>query len=125
VMTAALAAFVIGGLWYSPLLFHRAWMDADGFKEGQMRQRGMARNFALSFLFLLIIADNLAAFLAGPDHTVFLGATARALAGIGWVALSIGILGLFERRSWKYVLINGGYFAASFVAMGAILGAWR
>jgi Protein of unknown function (DUF1761) len=125
VITAALATFLIGGLWYSPLLFHRAWMNANGLKEDELRRGGMARIFALSFLLSLIMAYNLAAFLAGPDTTVLWGATAGALAGIGWVALSIGILGLFERRSWKYVLINGGYFAASFVAMGAILGAWR
>jgi len=85
----------------------------------------MGKIFGLSFLFSWIMAYNLAAFLAGPDTTVLWGATAGALAGVGWVALSIGILGLFERRPWKYVLINGGYFTASFVAMGVILGAWR
>jgi Protein of unknown function (DUF1761) len=125
VVAAALAAFVIGGLWYSPLLFHKAWMNANGFKEQDLTKSNMAKIFGLSFLFSLIMAYNLAAFLSAPDTTVWWGAAAGALAGIGWVALSIGILGLFERRSWKYVLINGGYFAASFVAMGAILGAWR
>jgi len=68
---------------------------------------------------------NLAAFLVTPDTTVWRGAAAGALAGIGWVTLSIGVLALFERRSLTHVLINGGYFALSFVVMGAILGAWR
>ena len=125
VLSAALAAFVIGGVWYSPILFHKAWMNASGLNERDLRQGGMGKIFGLSFLLSLIMAYNLAAFLATPDTTVLWGATAGALAGIGWVALSIGILGLFERRSWKYVLINGGYFAVAFVAMGAILGAWR
>jgi Protein of unknown function (DUF1761) len=125
VVSAALATFVIGGLWYSPLLFHKAWMDASGLREQDLGNAGMAKIFGLSFVFSLIMAYNLAAFLAAPDTTVLWGATAGALAGIGWVALSIGILGLFERRSLKYVLINGGYFATAFVAMGAILGAWR
>jgi hypothetical protein len=125
VFAAALAAFVIGGVWYSPLLFHREWMKANGLNEQDLAKASMGKIFGLSFFFSLIMAYNLAAFLAGPDTTVLWGATAGALAGIGWVALSIGILGLFERRSWKYILINGGYFAVSFVAMGAILGAWR
>ena len=125
VITAALATFLIGGLWYSPLLFHKAWMDANGLKEQDLSKSSMTKIFCLSFLFSLIMAYNLAAFLAAPDTTVWWGAAAGGLAGIGWVALSIGILGLFERRSWKYALINGGYFAVSFVAMGAILGAWR
>ena len=125
VLSAALAAFVIGGLWYSPLLFHKAWMNASGLNERDLRQGRMGKIFGLSFLLSLIMAYNLAAFLAAPDTTMLWGATAGALAGIGWVALSIGVLGLFERRSWKYVLINGGYFATTFVAMGAIIGAWR
>src|SRR6185436_16710421 len=125
VIAAALATFVIGGLWYSPLLFHKAWMNANGLTEQDLNKGSMGKVFGISFLFSLIMAYNLAAFLSGPDTTVAWGAAAGALSGIGWVALSIGILGLFERRSLKYVLINGGYFAVSFVVMGLILGAWR
>ena len=29
VLLAALSTFAIGGLWYSPLLFQRAWMNAN------------------------------------------------------------------------------------------------
>ncbi|MGH9389878.1 MAG: DUF1761 domain-containing protein, partial [Vicinamibacteria bacterium] len=61
----------------------------------------------------------------GPDTTVAWGATAGLLAGLGWVALGIGIVALFERRSWTYILVNGGYFVVAFTVMGAILGAWR
>jgi hypothetical protein len=32
---------------------------------------------------------------------------------------------LFERRSARYIAINGGYFVLAFVVMGVILGAWR
>ena len=39
--------------------------------------------------------------------------------------MGIGIVALFERRSLKYVLINGGYLTVALTAMGAILGAWR
>ena len=124
VIAAALSSFVIGGLWYSPLLFHRAWMRVNGLTEKDLKS-GTAKIFGLSLLLSIIMSYNLAAFLATPDTTVLWGATAGALAGIGWVALSIGVLGLFERRSLTYVLINGGYFALSFVVMGTILGAWR
>jgi uncharacterized protein YneF (UPF0154 family) len=125
VVTAALASFVIGGVWYSPLLFHKAWMDANRFNEEELKNASMGKIFGVSFVLSLIMAYNLAAFLGGADTTVAWGATAGALAGIGWVALSIGVLGLFERRTLKYVLINGGYFSVSFIAMGAIIGAWR
>lgn len=125
VVAAALSTFLIGGLWYSPLLFQKAWMDASGLEEQDVAGGNMVKIFGLAFVFALIMAGNLAAFLSGPDTTVMWGATAGALAGIGWVALAMATLGLFERRPWKYTLVNGGYFAVSFIVMGAILGAWR
>ncbi|MGH9321407.1 MAG: DUF1761 domain-containing protein [Vicinamibacteria bacterium] len=125
VATAALSTFLIGGLWYSPLLFQRPWMKANGLSEADLQKGGTGKIFGLSFVFALVMAFNLAAFLAGPDTTLAWGATAGALAGFGWVALGIAIVALFERRSWTYILVNGGYFIVSFVVMGAILGGWR
>jgi hypothetical protein len=40
-------------------------------------------------------------------------------------SFSAATIALFERRSWKYILINGGYMTVSFVIMGLIIGAWR
>jgi hypothetical protein len=50
---------------------------------------------------------------------------AGGLAGFGWVAMAVAIIGDFENRSWGYIAINGGYMIVAFVVMGAILGAWR
>ncbi len=67
------------------------------------------------------MAFNLAVFLSNDGVTASWGATA----GFGWAAFGIGIIALFEKRSWKYILINGGYMTVAFVVMGLILGAWR
>ena len=125
VLAAAVSTFVIGGLWYSKTLFGRAWMAVNNLSEAELAKGNMAKIFGLSFLLALIMAANLAAFLAEPKTTAIWGATAGFLAGFGWVALSIATIALFERRSWKYVLINGGYMTVSFVVMGLILGTWR
>jgi hypothetical protein len=125
VIAAAVSMFLIGGLWYSPLLFQKAWMQANGLTEADLSKGGTGKIFGLAFLFSLVMAFNLAAFLAGPDTTLSWGATAGALAGLGWVALGIAIVALFERRPWSYILVNGGYFVVAFVVMGAILGGWR
>jgi hypothetical protein len=124
VLAAAVSAFVIGGLWYSPLLFHRAWMQANRFTEADLGTAGTGRIFALSFVFALIMAINLAMFLNAPGTTLAWGAAAGALSAI-WVALAIGTVALFERRPFAYTAINGGYWIVSFVVMGAILGGWR
>lgn len=124
VLAAAVSTFVIGGLWYSPLLFHKAWMSANGLSEAQLKG-GEGRIFGIAFALALVMAANLAAFLAAPDTTVSWGATAGLLTGLGWIAPAIATVALFERRSLAYIAINGGYFIVAFVVMGAILGAWR
>ena len=124
VIVAALATFLIGGLWYSPALFGRAWMSANNLTQEDLKG-SMARIFGLSFVLALLMSANLAAFLADPKTDAAWGATAGLLAGFGWVALGIATVALFERRSWKYILINGGYMTVSFTVMGLILGWWR
>ena len=125
VLAAAISTFVLGGLWYSPLLFGRSWMKENNLDNAALAKSNTTKVFGLSFVFAVIMAANLAAFLAEPKTTVSWGATAGFLAGFGWVALGIATIALFERRSAKYVLINGGYMTVSFVVMGLILGAWR
>jgi PhnB protein len=125
VLGAAIATFVLGGLWYSPALFGRSWMAECGFTEADLQKGNMGKIFGFSFIFSLIMAANLAMFLADPGTTAAWGATAGFLAGFGWVALGLGVISLFERKSWKYIFINGGYMTVAFVLMGLILGVWR
>lgn len=125
VLAAAVSAFVIGGLWYSPLLFNKAWMAANGFSEADAQKGNPAKIFGWSFVLTLVMAINLAAFLAGPDTTLAWGTAAGALTGLGWVAPGIGVVALFERRPLSYILVNGGYWSVALTVMGAILGGWR
>ena len=99
VIVAALSTFLLGGLWYSPLLFGKAWMRANNFKEEDLQTFSKARMFGWAFGFSLVMAVNLAMFLAGPGTNVTWGMTAGALAGFGWVAMAIAIIGVFENRS--------------------------
>lgn len=124
VIVAAVSAFVIGGIWYSPILFAKSWMMENGFTEESLKKGNQAMIFGGSFILELIIAFNLAAFLQGPADLAW-GITAGALAGVGWVAFSIGVTYLFERKSMKLFLINAGYHAVTFMIMGGILGIWK
>ena len=125
VLVAALSTFILGGLWYSPMLFGKVWMRVNNFNDADLLTFSKARMFGWSFVFSLIMALNLAMFLAGPETNAVWGMTAGALAGFGWVAMAIAVVGLFENKSWTYILINGGYMTVAFVVMGAIIGAWR
>ena len=123
ILVAALSAFVLGGLWYSPVAFHRAWKKANDFSTDP--PAAGPKTFITAFVLSLIMAFNLAMFLNDPKTNLAWGATAGFLAGFGWVFMGIAIVSLFERRRLSYVLINGGYLTIALVVMGAILGGWR
>jgi hypothetical protein len=114
--------FVIGGLWYGPL-FAKPWQRAAGVSDEQLKSGNMPVIFGLAFVLSLVMAANLAFFVNGlPLVTTVLYAVA---AGLGWAALGLSTVALFERRPLSYHLINGGYLTLAFAAMGLILGLWR
>lgn len=124
VLVAAVAAFVLGALWYSPLVFGAAWKRANGFGANEPVKAGGA-GMLIAFLLTLVMSANLAMFLNDPKTTLAWGATAGFLAGFGWVAMGFGIISIFERKPWSYVIVNSGYLTVALGVMGAILGGWR
>ena len=125
ILAATISTFLLGGLWYSPALFSRAWMREMGLTpESCKNSGGMARIFGTSFVLELIMAINLAAFI-GPKASLSFGLFAGAAAGFGWVAPAFGVTYLFERKSFRLFLINAGYHGVALTLTGGILGAWR
>ena len=121
---AALSTFLIGGLWYSPAVFGKAWMRENGFKEEDLKGRNMVKVFGLAFLLAVISAVNLAMFM-GPENDPTMGALWGFLAGAGWVATFVGTHYLFERKSFTLFLINAGYSVVALTIMGIIIAAWK
>jgi hypothetical protein len=124
VVVAAVASFLVGGLWYSPLLFGRAWMQANGFSEKDLEGGNPAVIFGGSFVLALAIAVVLAGVI-GRGGSLVTGATTGAVLGLGLMAAAIVVVGLFERKPASLLLINGGYQVTTMTLMGAILGAWK
>lgn len=124
VLVAAVSAFLIGGLWYSPVLFAKSWMKANGFNEAYLQEGNMMKIFGGSLIASLIIAVNLAFFLGG-EVDAGTGAMYGFFTGFGWVMMSLGVVYLFERRPLSLWLINGGYQVITYTLMGYILGLWH
>jgi len=146
---AAIAALVVGFIWYNPKVFGNAWMKASGMTEEKMKGANMLVIFGLALLFAAMLASALmqmtnhqwgAVSLVGgdpstakPSFEAFMndygtafrtfkhGAFHGVLAGL-FVALPIiGTNALFERKGAKYILINTGYWVVTLAVMGAIL----
>ena len=122
VIVASISSFLVGGIWYGPL-FGKAWMRAFGFSESDLNNRKMPKVFGLSLFLAVVAAMNLELFI-GVNADMSYGLIAGFLAGFGWVATLLGILYLFENRSFEAFLINAGYCIVALTLMGGILGAW-
>jgi hypothetical protein len=121
---AAISTFLVGGLWYSPLLFGKVWQRETGLSDQQLANSNMARIFGTALLLSLVAAFVFALFL-GPRPSMPLGLGAGFSAGLCWVASSIGITYLFARRSFKLFLIDGGYHTVQFTMIGIVLALWH
>jgi hypothetical protein len=121
VIAAAFSTFLIGGVWYS--IFDRIWTNANGFATGFLKSRNMPVVFSISLVLSLVMALNLALFV-GKSGVEF-GLIAGFLTGLGWVVPAFGIVALFEKRPFSYLLVNGGYMVVAFILMGAIVGFWK
>jgi hypothetical protein len=124
VLIAAVASFALGGLWYSPALFGRVWQREAGVSDEQMKNANMLLIFGLA-LVLCWIASFVFALFLGPRPPLALGLGAGSSAGLCWVTASFGINYLFERKSLKLFLINGGYHTLQYTLIGLVLGLWH
>ncbi|MFW5653821.1 MAG: DUF1761 domain-containing protein [Planctomycetota bacterium] len=126
VLAAAVASFILGGLWYSAL-FSAIWereVWGDIAPEQRPKPKPPAIVFGLSFVLAFIAAFVFAVFL-GPQPSLGLGVGAGAAAGICWISASFGINYLFSARSLKLWLIDSGYHTLQFTLYGLILGLWH
>ena len=124
ISASTLLSFIVGSLWYSPILFGKLWQSEAGLSDEKLKNGNMGLIFGGAFILIFISMFNLAMFL-GPKADLSFGMMAGFLTGFGWVATSIGVLYLFERRSLKLFFINAGYHIICFTASGAILGGWE
>jgi hypothetical protein len=124
VLVAGISAFVLGGVWYSPALFGRAWMAENNMTVDDVKKGNKGKIFGWSFILSLVMAANLGMFINAPDMNLSQGIIYGLLTGL-WIFCGIAIVGLFEHKSAKYIFINGGYMLVALGLMGAIIGIWR
>lgn len=124
VIVAALSSFVLGGLWYGPL-FGTAWMRENNLTPEDLTRGSPAKIYGLAFVWTLVMAYNLGFFLGDPSIGLTQGLMYGFLTGFGWIAMGVFVIGLFERKSWKLMAINGAFMTVALAIMGTIIGAWR
>ncbi len=126
VLVAAIASYIIGSLWYSPVLFGKVWAYYMGLTPEKMKASGMGKTYVGSFITTLVMAYVLAHFIIlGGAGNVAAGAQIAFWIWLGFVAtVAMGSI-FWENKAKKLYLINVGYSLVSLVVMGVILALWR
>lgn len=123
IFVAALVPVVLGGVWYSPLLFARPWMRAAGRTPEDLT--GASLGYALSAVAAVVTSYALARIVRWAEvDDLWNGALIGALVWIGFVATVLAVNTYFGGRSRALWAIDAGYQLLAFLVMGAILGAW-
>jgi len=123
VLAAAVSSFLLGGVWYSRMLFGPTWQSASGDTR-EKKDGHPAKVFGLSFLFALAAAVAYALLIPIPESMSAAGVQGLCV-GAGLVAASFGINYQFANRSGVLWLIDAGYHTLQFGIYGLILGAIR
>ncbi|UWY30087.1 DUF1761 domain-containing protein [Flavobacterium sp. TR2] len=148
---AAIVTLVTGFIWYSPKVFGTIWMKENNLTQEELKKGNMLKIFGLTYVFSLMITMTLmsltihqsgaigmvggpplmdsakpsfAAFMAdyGMAYRTFKhGALHGFMSGLFFAFPLIGINGLFERKSWKYIFIHSGYWILTLTLMGGII----
>lgn len=128
VVVAAVVAFLIGGLWYSPLLFAKQWVKAHGYTDEQVAemQKGAGKAYAVTLVCDFLIALAIAV-LIGYIHMerCVQGLKLGLLIWAGF-AFPLGLIAsMFSGKRITVFVIDTAYQLVYLVLMGAILTVWR
>ncbi|MCB0706152.1 MAG: DUF1761 domain-containing protein [Saprospiraceae bacterium] len=153
ILVAALIPTITGFIWYNPKVFGTAWQKASGVTDEQMKGANMGIIFGVSLVLSILLASmmypitihqsglnslfvgdesaegqaQLAALmeqLGGKYRTFKHGAFHGALAGLFFALPILGTNALFERKGFKYIAINVGYWTLTLALMGGLVCGW-
>jgi hypothetical protein len=151
IVVAAIVPLIVGAIWYNPKVFGTVWMKASGMTEEKMKGANMGIIFGVTLVLSVLLAFSVngmvihqvaASQLAftNPDaesYKAFMeefgnmhrnyghGALHGAIGALFFALPVLGINALFERKGWKYILVNVGFWVVTLAIMGAILCGWK
>ena len=148
-LLASLSTLVVGFIWYNPKVFGNIWMREAGLKEEDMKGTNMIKIFGLSIVYAFLISFVLQMVVihqfgalgmvggdsskALPSYNAFMadygtafrtfkhGALHGFMTGLFMILPTIGTTALYEKRSFKYVMVTGGFWIVCFMIMGGII----
>lgn len=132
VLCATIVGFLVGALWFSPLLFMKAWLKGEGVTKDQIPKRTTAYMIQIN-LYSLIAHGAIASVLAVifdvlTIKSLILAVTIGLLITFGFVVTTQFITMVYTPRGKHYemqsqikFLVGAGYYLVVVAVMSAIL----
>jgi hypothetical protein len=123
VLAGTAAYWLLGALWYSPVLFAKPWTALTG---ADMREGGNpAPLFALTFVLYFATVTALA-FLRHETGAANLNDGLQLGLGtsLAFSAVAIAVTNAYERRPFKLTAISAGYHVAGITLAAVIVTLW-
>lgn len=121
VLAAAVMGFVVGGIWYGPIM-GKKWMGAVGLSEEDVKQGNMGAIYGGAFAFSILaswtLAHTFATYMTELSFSVKV-LTAFGVA-LGFILPAIGTNYLFSQKSKTLFFIDAGYWLLFYIAMGVV-----
>ena len=127
VIVASVAYFIIGGLWYSKILFGTRWANLQKIDMADPgMKKGVAAIMFYSFLLMLLNVVGLAILVVRLDLTMISsGVKLGLVTGLFFCFTALGISFLYERKPAALYFISGGYQLLGNIIAAIILVVWR
>lgn len=121
VVLAALAGFVVGGLWYGPIM-GKSWMVAVGKTEDDLKNINPAKTYGFTFLLALLASWTLAHTFAsyGKELSVLVKIVTGFGVALGFILPALWTNYIFQDAKKPLFWIDGTYWLLFYTAMGAV-----
>lgn len=150
ILGAALIPTVVGFIWYNPKVFGSAWMAAADMTEEKMKGANMAVIFGVSLVLSVMLAvsvhfnsihqahldslfngmtdegtlgylENFKATYGELHRSFKHGVIHGVIMGLFFALPVLGTNALFERKGFKYIAVNVGYWIVTLALMGGVI----
>ena len=128
VLVAAVVVFVLGWLWYSPVLFYKPWMRLRGLDPvaAMAGVKMPGGKLLVELVRCLLLAYVIARFVALLGISSWLMAVHFGF--MAWIGFPVIILTgsvLWENTPWKVAAIHAGDWLVKLLVISVIVTLWR
>lgn len=125
IIVAAIVYFILGALWYSPLLFAKAWIENVGRTKEQLMSGSkivylytLIAEFGICFVMAFVI------WILGTPNCIT-AIKVGAFFSIGLTSTIIAINNWYGQRGLKLTLIDSGYHIVGIILASIIMTVWN